>query len=746
VAVLLLSLLALAHTARALSTEPYGEVARFGGYDGSGSVPGKFVFPVGFAVDPSDGNAVYVLDRTLVQRAEEEEGKLDYRLQKLSSTGTVLGSVTLPVQTFLTEGSEEFAAAHPLISLAVDSTEHRVYALVESVVGLVPVADELVAWSTVPNGSKELVKAPGYAEDSVTHAGLVTNVLQSELGKDLYAPEGVAVDRKNHDVVIEAQDGASGTTGGSTILQRVTTELPEGKLGGSWIADNTTSPGEEPGDGLFTANDGESFGVDLLTERGDISRLFDVKRDFTKPEPSSIAADKSGGMNKDQAPTLDNELTVNYRNNHTEGATRGLALETYSAGAPIAQLTNNLYAARYGQWMQTEVLPDSQSRVLPWSAEFGLATFWTQSIFANQGIANEGIRLFEADGKIVTTIGGQATGRACNLDSGRLALAAGANESLFVLSQPNSKNGNSDDEVIEFAPGGAGKCPTPSGEVEVNGAPTLSATVSQGKLVKFSAISIDRAGASPYAFEWYFEGDSTPASKTFAPVSKIEGPNYTWPTPEVEHTYGKAGTYEASVRMTDDYGTSVFPVTVKVQAAEPAVAKFTAPGSIVAKQPATFDAKESKATPGSQIVSYHWDFGDGAKENASAASRSHTFAAAGEYTVKLKITDESNGTAETEQKVTVAAAKEEQPPKTEEKLGEQPKAEEKAATTPVVAPVPVIPPAFVTPPPVRPLTKAQLLRKALRACEKLKLKKKRARCERAARAKYGPKKKRHRKK
>jgi PKD repeat protein len=737
---LLSSWLVLARSAHALNLESYGEVSRFGGFDESGSVLGKFVLPVGFAVDPSDsstsdGNAVYVLDRTLSQTREGEEGKLAYRLQKLSSTGVVLGSKTLPVESFSTV-KREFTEAHPLISLAVDPVEHRVYAMVESVVGLVPVADKLVAWSTVPNGSKELVKASGYPEDPVTGAGLVAEVLQSEPSEDLYAPEGITVDPKTHDVVIEAQNGVAGTTGGPTILQRVITEGSEtGKLGGSWVADSTTSPSEEPGDGLFTATDGESFGVDLFTERGAISRLVDVKRDFTKPEPSLISEDKSGGLNKDQAPTLDNEDTVNSRTSHTAGAIRGLALATYTAGTPITQLTNNLYAARYGQWMQTEVLPDSQSRVLPWSEAFGLSTFWTQTIFTNQGIANEGIRLFEADGKVVTTIGGQGTGQPCNIDDSRLALAAGANGSMFALGQFNAENGNSDDEVIEFAPGGAGKCPTPSGEIEVNGTPTLSANVTQGKSVKFSALSVNRAGASPYAFEWYFEGDATPASKTFTPVSKIEAPNYTWPTPEAEHTYGKAGTYEASVRMTGDYGTSVFPVTVTVQPSEPAVAKFSVPGSIVAKQSATFDAKESKATSGSQIVSYHWDFGDGVKENTSATSKSHTFAAAGEYTVKLKVTDESNETAETEQKVTVAASKEvsKEPPKEERKTEEKPPAQTGGAVIQPPGPGPM---GLVH---LKPLTNAQKLAKALKACKHVKPQKRRVSCEKQAKKKYGAK-------
>src|ERR1700723_1665597 len=97
------------------SASPYGEVGRIGGYDASGAVGGKFVLPVGFAVDgeeaaTSDGNAIFVLDRT---KSVSESGELEYRLQKLTSAGVVLGSTqfSLPAYTDSFEASD----AHPLI-------------------------------------------------------------------------------------------------------------------------------------------------------------------------------------------------------------------------------------------------------------------------------------------------------------------------------------------------------------------------------------------------------------------------------------------------------------------------------------------------------------------------------------------------------------------------------------------------------------------------------------------------------
>jgi PKD repeat protein len=775
-----LSSLILARSASA-TTEPYGEVSHFGGFE-AGEVAGKFDIPVGFTVEPEnpsshEKNAVYVLDRTLFTEHEEVQGELKYRLQKLSSTGTPLASAALPIQ--LGPPGENFAEAkfagvHPLISLAVDPAKQRVYALVESLVEsgtgnetYVPVADELVAWSTAPHlnakSEEELVPAeesqghPYSTEDSVTHAALVANLLQSEPSKDLYAPEGITVNPKTHEVVIEAQQGVQAPlTGGPTILQPVTTEGPSvGTLPTPWVASKTVAPAEEPADGLFTATNSESYGIDLFTGVGKISRLVDVGGNFASPSSLPIAEDASGGLNKDEAPTLDNFYTVNSRTSRTNGEQGAGAFEPYTAGSPLTQLTNNnLYAARYGHYIEGETAGlDSQAQVTPWK---GLAEprFWTQQVSGQANIANEGIRLFEADGHIVTTIGGQALGQECDLKDARMALAAGDEGSLFVLTDPNEENNESDDEVIEFAPtSGAGKCPSVGGHIEVNQQPATSTiTVTQGKPVEFDAISIERKGETPFAFEWYFEGVSEePASKTYAPPapgSKIEAPNYKWPDPETMHTYKKAGTYEASVRLTGDYGTSEFPITVKVEPTKKAVAKFHCEEPITEGKGVVCDASASEPTPESNIDNYHWEFGDGTVAvNTGQKQQGHVFAKAGTYTVKLKVTDESKETAETEQKVTVAAA----PatcvagcPATECGSTCPPPGGGggggnggTTTTTPTITP-PVVGPVITKPAP-KPLTRTQLLTKALAACKKIKSKGKRVSCMKAAEKKYAKK-------
>jgi hypothetical protein len=629
---------------------PYGEVTRFGGFEEGGKKLGKFVYPVGFAVAPEEGDAVYVLDR-VTSIEEVQSGLLQYRLQKLSSTGEPLGSVTLPLQEFTDH--EEFSNANPLMSLAVDSQEHRVYALVEGMVdsgsGLhVPVVQRLVAWSTDPV-NEDLVKASGaYSEDSLTHAALIAgeSVLEpADVSKDLYAPEGIVV-APNHDVVIEAQEGVSEAQGGPTILQSVTTTAPEGKLAEKWVAEGTVAPTSLQADGLFTTTGG--FGVDLFEKPGGISRLASVNAGLTAA--SSLAEDASGGKNFDEAATIDDRYTVNYDSNHGGPSNNELTVRPYTAGSPVAQLTNGFYAARYGHAANVGAL-DGQSKVMPWNEGGTLPDLWTLGSPSDEGVGNVGIRLFEAvsgPAKVVTTIGGEGP---CKLETGQLSVAAGEKESVFVLTEPNEEDGDVGDEVIEFAPGGSGACPQPSGQVKVNGVKASSVSVNQGVPVQFDASSIDRENETPFSFEWSFEGEP------YVLTSEMTTPEFLWPSPTTEHTYETPGEYDTSVRVNGDFGASVFTVKVKVASPIGPVAKINAPSAITAGQLATFSAAESTPSPGSSIVEYHWEFGDGSSSNTAGAQVTHTYASAGPETVKLKVTDAIERTAEASASITVAAEK-----------------------------------------------------------------------------------------
>ncbi len=66
-------------------------------------------------------------------------------------------------------------------------------------------------------------------------------------------------------------------------------------------------------------------------------------------------------------------------------------------------------------------------------------------------------------------------------------------------------------------------------------------------------------------------------------------------------------------------------------------AAFTVAG-VTAGQPQAFDASASSDSDGT-ILSYAWDFGDGATETTTTPTASHTYAAAGTYGATLTVTD-----------------------------------------------------------------------------------------------------------
>lgn len=105
--------------------------------------------------------------------------------------------------------------------------------------------------------------------------------------------------------------------------------------------------------------------------------------------------------------------------------------------------------------------------------------------------------------------------------------------------------------------------------------------------------------------------------------------------------YGSLGQYRISGSFADT-------------GAAPPVASFTAaPTSGTAPLPVTFDASLSSDSDGS-IVSYAWNFGDGA--SASGLSASHTYTSAGTFTASLTVTDDQGLTGSSSVSITVNAA------------------------------------------------------------------------------------------
>jgi cytochrome c len=111
------------------------------------------------------------------------------------------------------------------------------------------------------------------------------------------------------------------------------------------------------------------------------------------------------------------------------------------------------------------------------------------------------------------------------------------------------------------------------------------------------------------------------------------------------HTYTRTGTFVAKVTVTDEAGAAATD-TVSIVVGDPAANQ--APTVDVAADPVggTAPLKVSLTAAGSDpdgdAMSYTWDFGDGGQAGGQRVT--HTFTAAGSYTVTVTVRDASGGT------------------------------------------------------------------------------------------------------
>ena len=127
----------------------------------------------------------------------------------------------------------------------------------------------------------------------------------------------------------------------------------------------------------------------------------------------------------------------------------------------------------------------------------------------------------------------------------------------------------------------------------------------------------------------------------------------------IEHEYKTAGEYSASLEVTDDDDLSSSTSTT-ITVTEPPPENQLPSASITTDKdtgtaPVTlqFSAGES-SDPDGNIESYRWEFGDGTTSRGSEVS--HRYEQAGDYTVKLTVTDDRDGTATAEKTVTIDPA------------------------------------------------------------------------------------------
>lgn len=123
----------------------------------------------------------------------------------------------------------------------------------------------------------------------------------------------------------------------------------------------------------------------------------------------------------------------------------------------------------------------------------------------------------------------------------------------------------------------------------------------------------------------------------------------------VTHEYAESGTYRVEVRVEDDRGAEARDgITIEVQVGPKAVATVrpahgredVAFQHLSGEVPLTaqFDGTRSVPEPGTRIVKYLWDFGDG--KTGEGPQPVHVYERPGEYTVTLTVTDDRGRTAQ----------------------------------------------------------------------------------------------------
>jgi len=189
--------------------------------------------------------------------------------------------------------------------------------------------------------------------------------------------------------------------------------------------------------------------------------------------------------------------------------------------------------------------------------------------------------------------------------------------------------------MVCVLPGCGGGGPAPELPVAVAGGPR---SVLLGEPVVFDATASQNA----VSYHWEF-GDDTSSDEA-----------------KVEHTYASAGTFQAVLTVRNAVGgsdrdTAVITVT-DVRA--PPTARLAGPSLGRMGEPLTFDGTTSSGE--SPIVSYDWSFGDGA--TASGETATHFWAADGQYSVQLTVTDAGGQSGSASLTVTIGEGAGNRPP------------------------------------------------------------------------------------
>jgi PKD repeat protein len=187
-----------------------------------------------------------------------------------------------------------------------------------------------------------------------------------------------------------------------------------------------------------------------------------------------------------------------------------------------------------------------------------------------------------------------------------------------------------------------------TGEARVTGGGTSPAT-------SFAALAIagtGGGGAPVAAFSWdcddlscHFSDESTDADGTVTGRLWRFGDGETSTERNPAHDYDASGTYSVTLTVTDDDGSSdITSHQVTATASPPSNASPHAEFAVSCRELACTFTDQSTDADGT-VASRRWDFGDEATSTQRNPTR--TYAAAGQYTVSLKVTD-NDGASDTQ--------------------------------------------------------------------------------------------------
>ena len=147
-----------------------------------------------------------------------------------------------------------------------------------------------------------------------------------------------------------------------------------------------------------------------------------------------------------------------------------------------------------------------------------------------------------------------------------------------------------------------------------------------------------------------FTDGSTDSDGTIASRSWNFGDSTSSTTTNPSHSYSAAGTYSVTLTVTDNGGaTNSVTKSVTVTSTNQApVANFTFTTSAL-----TANFTDTSTDADGTIASRSWNFGD--STSATTANPSHTYSAAGTYSVSLTVTDNGGATNTKTQSVTVSS-------------------------------------------------------------------------------------------